>query len=140
QQQTPDEHRRERGPDALPALGDRAVAQVDLEEEGLPAGGADGDVDLQELVIRPLEAVLRLLEIAEVGRQLARAQGTALAGAEVEGPTNEPRLVRVEDSALRRPDLHAHDPLAQDAPAHDLVDPRSGGGVTVDETVTEIGL
>ena len=55
--------------------------------------------------------------------------------AEREALADEPRLVGVEDRAVPRPDLHAHDRLAQDLALDDVVDPGERLRVTGEHAV-----
>ena len=79
QQQAADHDRGERPPDVAPALGDRAVAQVGLEEQLLSADRVDGDVHLEQLVVRALVAVLGFVEVTEVGGDSPRPERGPLA-------------------------------------------------------------
>ena len=119
------------------ALGDGAVSEVGLEEHTLPAKRLGRHVDLEKLVIRTLEAVLGLVELAEVGGDLARAQRAPLAGAEVEGLPDQTGLVGIDDASLGRPDLHPHDTVAQNAPADRRIDTLEARGVARQHTVVE---
>jgi hypothetical protein len=72
----------------------------------------------------PLEPVLRPREVAQIGGGLARGDRAEVVLAEAVALTDQPVLVRIDDPASGRPDLHAHDVALEDAPVHDAVDPR----------------
>ena len=123
-QQPGDHRRRQRAEDPARGRVDRAEALVDLEQHLGAVGRADDGVRLQQLVLLALEAVLGLAQVAELGVRAARLEQLGLLLAQREALADEPRLVGVEDRAVLRPDLHAHDRLAQDLALDDVVDPR----------------
>jgi hypothetical protein len=60
-----------------------------------------------------------------------------LLGAERVPPADQARLVRVDDPALARPDLHAHDAVAQHALLHEPVETLPLGAVAGEDAVGE---
>jgi hypothetical protein len=113
QDEDPDERQRKRLGLAPAALRDRAEARVGLEQQRPAAGPADRQVDLEQLLVVALEAVLGGHQVGDLGVRPPLAQRLAFIGAEREVRPDQPALVGPEDASLSGPDLHAHDRLAQ---------------------------
>ena len=116
-EQRAEQRRRERKPEMPAAVADRAEALVGLEQERLPVRGVDRHVHLEQLVLVALEPVLLFVEVGDVGVEPAGPQRVELPGPERIAVADQPRLVRVHDRAVGRPDLDAHDRVAKDPPA-----------------------
>jgi hypothetical protein len=78
-------------------------------------------VDLQQLSELLLVAVLRGVQLADLGRGVPAGQGRSLVAGQVEVQADQLGPVRVDDAAGRVPDLHADDVTAQDAVTYDVV-------------------
>src|SRR5204862_3393689 len=100
---------------AAAALGHRAEARVGLEQERPAARAADRQVDLEQLLVVALEPVLGARQIGDLGLRPSGAECLELLLFEREPLADQPRLVRPEDAAGGRPDLHPHHRLAYDA-------------------------
>ena len=90
----------ERQPDPPSGRGDLAPALVGLEQEQSAVRRPHGDVDLVQVALTALEAVLRPREVAELGAGRSRSQHLALRGIERVARADEARLVRVDDAAV----------------------------------------
>ena len=86
-----------------------AEALVGLEQQRLPVGRVDRQVDLEQLAAAALEAVLRAREVADLGVDAAGRQRLELVVAERVARADQPRLVGVDDAAVGVPQLDAHD-------------------------------
>ena len=128
------EETRERQPDPPPGRGYGIAALVRLEEERRAVGRADREIDLVEIAVAALEPVLRAVEVAQLrARGGAGTQHVALVGVQREARSDQSRLVGVDDSAGRVPDLDADDPLAEHALVDDAVDRVERRRIAVEE-------
>ena len=112
-QQRAERDRSKAAPQPAAVLRDERVAVVGLEQQPLPRGRADREVDLEQLAVRALVAVLRLRQVAHLGFDRARVDGANLTGAQHVGLADEAWLVGVEDVALAVPDLHPHERVVE---------------------------
>ena len=131
------EHRDERAPQLPGARGHRVVQEVRLEQQPIAVRRLHREVDLEELAEVAFEAVLGLAQVADVGVHGARAERRELVRAQVEPLADQLGNVRVHDRAVGRPDLHAHDRVAQHAVDHQRVDRGEAGRVAADHAVRE---
>ena len=76
---------------------------VGLEEQAPSRSGPDREVDLEQLALTALGAVLRQREVADPGVDLACAQRGDLVGAEGEAMADQPPRVGVDDAAAPAP-------------------------------------
>ena len=120
--QRADRDRREALPDPGAGGGDGVVPVVSLEQQSLSAGRADREVDLEHLVERALETVLRFLEVTDLCLDHPFVRAVISSVAERVRRPLEPRLVGVDDLALASPDLHAHERPVEHAVPHHGVD------------------
>ena len=109
---------------------DRGVGQVDLERAGrwLVRGELDRGVDLEELAVAA--AVLRVLRRAEVADLRFGLAAERLLELVVgrEPPTDEVRVVGVDDAQIAVPDLDARDVAAEEPGAQGAVEVDDLGG------------
>ena len=124
QQQRGDSDRGEPAHQAAAVAGDRARAQVLLEQHRRAVLRAQAQVDRGEIALAALVGVLGLRQVGHLGGGRAATQRGQLVSAEREAAADQQRLVGVEDLALGVPHLDAGDVGRQHPPAHDPVEPR----------------
>ena len=99
------------------------VGQVDLEYPGGGGGGrkVQRHVHLEQLSIRLVAHALRVVELADLGRDLAVERLRELV-LDPELPVDQGTVVRVDDSTVAAPDLDADDFSADQIGAEGLVE------------------
>ena len=111
-QQGGHQDRQERRGQLPSAIGDARGQLIGLEQQRRAVTfrvGVDPRVHLEELTEIALEAVLRLAQVRDVGHHTAMVDHVELVLAEVVGGADQLGLIRIDDRAVARPDLHAHD-------------------------------
>jgi hypothetical protein len=142
-QQHEAEHKRrcEREPDPMSGGGDRAEAEVGLEEERAALVRRHRRVHLEQLLLLTLEPILRPREVADLGGRCAGGRECrALVGIEPVPVADQPPLVRVDDPAVGRPHLHADDRRPHDVGRHDPVQLPDRGRIAPHDRVQEMRL
>jgi len=140
ERERPEDRGRERQPQLPTARRDRAVARVRLEHQRLPVGASDRQVDLEQLVEPPFEAILPLREVADLRLRLPGGQRSALIVAEGVPRPDQAVLVGVHDLAVGPPDLDAHDTSVQHAAPDDPVEAADGRRVAAEDGSRELRL
>ena len=135
-----EQERSERQPDPSTGRLDRAAPLVRLEQEGRPVRRADRHVDLVEVALALLEAVLRTGEVRPLRSRLAVSQRLLLGRVERETGSDQTRLVRVDDAAVAVPELDPDNTIAEHALVDDSVDIGDRGCVALEERRVERGL
>ena len=135
-----DEGEQERKPDPPARRRDRAVADVRLEQEGLPAGRVHREVDLEELVKRLFESVFRSVEVADLGVDLVTRERGEVLRAERVARADQSVLVGVDDLPVRRPELYADHRVDDHAFPHEPIQARNRSRIAAHEAVREGGL
>ena len=121
QQHRADQGGREDQPQPPAAGRHRAEAVVGLEEQRRPLGAADPQVDLEQLLLAPLVAVLGLGEVRDLRVDGLVLERLALLGADLEALPDQAVLVGVDDATVGPPQLHAdHRPPEDAAVDHDV--------------------
>ena len=131
--EAPEHERGERHPDAAPGRRDGAPALVGLEQEWRAVGRADRQVDLVEVALTALVAVLGAREVGQGRVRGSRPQHVELFRLEREPRADEARLVRVHDPPVARPELDTDHPLAEHALLDDPVDRGDRLGLAAEE-------
>ena len=125
----------QRQPEIAAVRGDELERLVGLEQERLPVRPVHARVDLEHLVVAPLVPVLRRVQIGESSSWTAapaREQRT-LVLLQLEALADQPRLVRVDDAAVRRPDLDPLDGIVKQVLPHLTVERRQGRGIAAEQ-------
>ena len=124
----------------MAARGHRAEALVGLEQQAMAVGRADRQIDLEQLALVALEAVLGQREIADAGIDVPGSQRPLRAGGGRVARADQPRLVGVDDRAVRPPDLYPDHLEIQHTATDDPVDALARLGARRDERVVDGGL
>ena len=128
----------EAAPQPGAARAHRVVREVGLEQQGFSRRRVHRQVDLEQLpALRPLVAVLRLVEIAHLGFDPAGVDRLDLVRAEVERAPDEAGLVRVDDPAVLGPQLEPDQVLVEHVRRHHRVEPGHRVGVTVEQRLVD---
>ena len=134
-----EQRRGQRPEQPLGAGADRAEALVDLEQHLRAVRRADRGVRLEQLALRPLVAVLRVAEIADLRVRAARLEQLQLVLAEREPLADQRRFVGVQDRAVLRPQLHAHERAGDDLAEDEVVQRLDRRRLAAQDAVAQAG-
>ena len=137
QHQRAEAERREPQPELAAGLGDPGVLVVGLEQQRLLVRRLDRQVDLEQLLGRLLEPVLRPAQVRQLRLGLVGGQRLPLLALELELLADQLVLVGVEDRAVRGPDLDPGQRAAQHLAADDVVHLRQRLRVAGQQPVVE---
>ncbi len=130
-------HRPERPRDLGLAVLDVGEGEVGLEEQRVALGRHDPGVDLDDVTLVAVEAVLRLREVGDLGVAAAALEGLPLLGVEPEPLADQPGLVGVDDPALVGPQLDPAYGRELEALAQDGVEAVDGRRLAVRQAAGE---
>ena len=138
EQQAAQRHAGEPAPQLPGSLADLLVRRVDLEQRLLSGVRPHRAVDLHQLVADvAVQGVLRAIEVRDLGDGAWLLQHLAFLGVQGERATDQPGLVGVQHLAVRAPDLHPDDVVAQHAVSDQRVEPLLGCLVAGEQPVGE---
>ena len=141
-QQCAERDRGEAAPQAIAVPRDERVVVVGLEQQPLPGGRADRQVDLEQLAVRALVAVLGLGQVADVGFDRAGIECAAFVGARARRARRSGAARRStgrcpvdsrpspERASRRGRRAARHDPPARSPPSNPRADPSVTAGST----------
>src|SRR5207237_10050443 len=105
-----------------------------------PGLGAGRKVDRGQLVLAAREPVLGPAAVADLGVDPTAPEDGLLVRAKRIPRPDQPMLVRIDDRAVRPPELYAHDVRAQDSVTHDAVDLRDCRGLAAQQRRRDVRL
>jgi hypothetical protein len=99
----------------------------------------DLEVDLEELPVLTCKAVLRLVEVAQLGVHAAVAHDLGFVAAEGITQASQPWFIRVDDAPVPI-ELDPDGPVGQHVPPHRPIEPAPGTGIPSRERAIQRGL